>query len=418
MSASPREYDPVDISSLAFWSTTAEEREKAFAELRSERPVSWHRPAEGGLTPSIEGGGFWAAVTHEDVTAVSRRSDDFSSANGVMLEDIPKEIIDASSSFLAMDAPEQPRLRRLVSAAFTPKQVARIDDQIAKHAKTIVDELIETGDCDFVEHVSRRLPSWTISEMMGVEAADRAEFTAMANDMVGWNDPVVQNGRDPGTMLMETLFSLHGLANQMATARREKPRDDLMSALVSAEIEGERLTDAEIAAFFVLLAVAGNDTTRNTISWGMHALTHHPDQRALLAADYENHAVTLVDELVRFASPVMTFRRTALRDTELGGQPIAKGDWVVMFYSSANRDAAVFDEPNRFDITRSPNPHVGFGGGGPHFCMGASLAKSQLRSMFRELQRVPHLEVGEPDLLVANFIRGVSTLPCSVGATA
>jgi cytochrome P450 len=209
-----------------------------------------------------------------------------------------------------------------------------------------------------------------------------------------------------------------GLINiglNLAESRRAEPRDDLMSALVKAEVDGQRLTDEEIGAFFVLLSVAGNDTTRNTIARGMKALTDFPDQRKILIDDFDGTIGTAVEEMVRWASPVMTFRRTATRDTELMGQKISEGDWVVMFYASGNRDEKVFDNPWQFDVRRSPNNHVGFGGGGPHFCMGNMLAKTQLRAIFNELlHKVPDIQAGEPVQLVGNFVDAVKSMPCTL----
>jgi cytochrome P450 len=407
-------YDPIPLSSLEFWASTADEREEAFAVLRQERPVSWHPPFEGALMPHDDDPGYWAVVRHADVVTVSRTPEVFCSGQGVMMEDVPQVVLDAAQSFLAMDAPRHNKLRRLVSAAFTPRQVARIEEQILQQARSIVDDLVSgPSTCDFVAAVSQRLPMWTISEMMGVPAPERKHVVEAADSMVSWNDPEVQGGREPLQVLVDSLLALHAAARAMAEARRADPADDVMTALVQAEVDGDRLTDDEICAFFVLLSVAGNDTTRNTISHGMKALCDHPDQRDLLMEDFEGRIGAAVEEMIRWATPVMTFRRTATCDTELAGQPIAAGDKVVMFYASANRDAAAFADPGRFDIIRHPNEHAGFGGGGPHFCMGASLARRQLRAIFAELLHwVPDLEVGTPELLVGNFIHGVTRMPC------
>jgi cytochrome P450 len=408
------EYDAIPLSSMAFWASTAEEREESFAVLRRERPVSWHPPFEGALMPHDDDPGYWAVVGHADVVTVSRTPEVFCSGQGVMLEDVPQMVLDAAQSFLAMDAPRHSTLRRLISAAFTPRQVARIEEQIRHQARAIVDDLLAgPSTCDFVAAVSQRLPMWTIFDMMGVPGPERKHVVEAADSMVSWNDPEVQAGRQPLQVLVDSLLALHAAARGLAEARRADPTDDVMTALVQAEVDGDRLTDDEICAFFVLLSVAGNDTTRNTISHGMKALCDHPDQRELLTEDFEARIGPAVEEMVRWATPVMTFRRTATRDTELGGQTIATGDKVVMFYASANRDVAAFSEPERFDITRDPNEHVGFGGGGPHFCMGASLARRQLRAIFGELlHRVGDIELGTPELLVGNFIHGVTRMPC------
>jgi len=409
-----RQYDPVSVSPLSFWSATAEEREESFRILRDERPISWHPPLEGALMPPQQEG-IWAVVRHEDIVRVSKDWETFSSAHGVQQEEVPEEILDAAQSFLGMDPPRHTRLRRLISAAFTPKQVAKIDEQIKNQASRIVDDLLDAGDCDFVSQVSKRLPMWTIYEMMGLPPEHREAAAHSADGMVSWADAEVAAGREPGQVLNDSLVTLLSLGMDLAEQRRAKPADDLMTNLVQAEVDGQRLTDEEIGAFFVLLSVAGNDTTRNTISLGMKALCDFPDQRKLLVGDFDRHIKTTIEEFIRWASPVMTFRRTVMKDVELRGQQISAGEWVVMFYSSGNRDDRVFDNPYTFDITRDPNPHVGFGGGGPHFCMGNMLAKAQLRAIFGQLlHRIPKLEVGDPTYLVGNFVHGVKSMPCTL----
>jgi cytochrome P450 len=263
---------------------------------------------------------------------------------------------------------------------------------------------------------------WTISEMIGIEPENRKTVADAANAMVGWNDPDFIGDGEPLQVLATALFTLHGAARELAAKRRETPADDVMTALVEAEIEGEmgaegeRLTDDQIAAFFVLLCVAGNDTTRQTATHTIKALHDHPDQLELLLDDYDGHIGTAVDEFVRWASPVLTFRRTARVDAQVGGQKIAAGEKVVMFYRSGNQDESVFVEPARFDITRKPNAHVGFGGGGPHFCMGSHLARTQLKALFRELLfRLDDIQVGEPEYLTGNFINGIKRLPVTFG---
>jgi cytochrome P450 len=410
-----RPFDEIDVSTLAFWSLSAEERDGRLAVLRRERPVSWQRPAGGMATlPGRDDPGYWAAVRHAEVVTVSRDPETYCSGKGFQIEDVPEEILEAAGSFLGMDHPRHTKLRRLVSVAFSPRRVRALEDKIAARAALLVDDLLARGEGDFVEVVSKPLPSATFAEMMGVGEEDRERMTGLANDMVAWNDPDVLQGRDGLTLLLDTLVGLYAEAAALADERRAHPADDILTGLVMAEVDGERLTDEEIAAFFVLLSVAANDTTRQTISQGMRALCRFPDQRALLASAIDRYLPDAVEEMVRWATPVMTFRRTATRDVELAGTPIREGDKVVMFYVSANRDETVFPDPLRFDITREPQ-HVGFGGGGPHFCLGASLARSMLRSMFRELvTRAPTLELGEAHFLVGNFIQGISTMPYRV----
>lgn len=404
----------IDLSAPEFWQLPALEREAAFAVLRRESPVSWQRPAPTPLQTSDEPPtGYWAVVRHEDVREVSRNPETFCSGQGVMFEDADPEMLEASMSFLAMDAPRHTKVRGLVNAAFTPRQVKRIEDQIAGHARRIVGELAPLGECDFVSQVAQRMPLMTISEMMGVPEDERERVRHLADELVGWNDPEVLAGRDPLEMNFQNVLDLTAVALEMADRRAEDPQDDLMTALVQTEVDGERLDPGEIGAFFVLLSVAGNDTTRHTTSHALRALTEFPDQRELLLEDLEGRIAGAVEEFVRWATPVMTFRRTATRETELRGQPIAAGDKVALFYTAANRDEEAFDGPERFDVLREPNRHVAFGGGGPHYCLGASLARAQLRCLFRELlTRLPDIEAGEPEPLVGNFINGIKRMPC------
>jgi cytochrome P450 len=361
-----------------------------------------------------EATGYWAVTRHDDVRRISRDPATFQSGQGVMFEDAEPELLEASMSFLAADAPRHTKLRGLVNAAFTPRQTRRIEQHIHALATRVVDDLAPLGECDFVEHVARRLPMQTIAELMGVPESERETVTNMADELVGWADPDVRAGRDPLEMNFNGIVGLTGIALELADHRADHPADDLMTALVHAEVDGERLLPEEIGAFFVLLSVAGNDTTRHTTSHAMRALTRFPDQRALLTEDLEERLPAAVEEFIRWATPVMTFRRTVTRDTELAGQAIAEGDKVVMFYGSANRDEDAFPHADRFDVTRDPNHHAGFGGGGPHYCLGASLARTQLRSIFAELlRRLPDIEAGEPEPLVSSFINGIRRMPCS-----
>lgn len=404
-------YDPVSISPLDFWAQSFDDREKAFKILRDERPVSWHRPIEGSMMePEIDG--VWVVTRHEDVCYVSKNPEIFCSGQGITFEAVPEEMLDATQSFLGMDGAAHSSLRRLVSSVFTPRQVAKIKDQIEHQAKSIVDDLLNTKDGDFVEQVSKRLPMWTIYEMLGLPEEQRDEAARLAEGMVAWADPDVAAGREPGEVLTDSLVGLLDIGIGLAQARREKPENDLMTSLVQAEVDGRQLTDDELGPYFVLLSVAGNDTTKTTTTFTTIALDRFPEQKALLQKDFDSHIKSATEEFVRWTTPVMTFRRTATQDTELRGQHIRKGDWVTMVYSSANRDERVFNKPYEFDITRSPNPHVGYGGGGPHYCMGAFMAKMQLESLFRELiLRAPNLRVGEPEYLTGNFITAVKHLP-------
>jgi cytochrome P450 len=405
------DFDPVSISPISFWEQTAEEREPSFKILRDERPVSWHPPVEGSMMePPVDG--VWAITRNEDIGYVSKNPEIFCSGGGVIIEPVPEDMLDAAQSFLAMDGEKHSSLRKLISSVFTPRQVAKIGDQVNHQAKAIVDDLVKTTEGDFVEQVSKRLPMWSIYEMMGLPEEKREEAAVHADGMVSWADEEVAAGRIPAEVLNDSLIGLLTIGLELAEERRAHPTSDLMSRLVQAEVDGRTLTDEELGAFMVLLSVAGNDTTRNTTSLTTMALQQFPEQRALLEQDYDGHIKVAIEEFVRFATPVATFRRTATQDTVFHGQQIKEGDWVLMMYSSGNRDERAFDNPNTFDIRRKPNPHVGFGGGGPHFCMGAFLARMQLESIFRELIfRAPNLRVGEPEFLVSNFMRSVKSLP-------
>ncbi len=410
-----RRYDPIDLSSRAFWSTTAAERERSFAVLRAERPVSWHPLVEDAMLNDPDDSGFWAITRHADIVTVSRTNDVFLSGKGVMFENYPEEVLESTQSFLAMDPPRHTMLRKLATAAFTPRQVRRIEDSIKANAKTIVEELRAAGSgADFVEHCAKELPLRTLSDMVGIPDAERERVAQAADALVSTTDPVFLGGRNPLEVMFENVMYLHQVAGRLAAERRAHPGDDLFSSLVNAEVDGDRLTDADVAAYFVLLAVAGNDTTRQTTSHALKALTDFPDQRAWLREDFDKRIGTAVEEFIRWASPVMNFRRTAATDYELGGQTIRAGEKVAMFYASGNRDDRVFEQPHRFDLSRDPNPHIGFGGGGQHYCLGTHVARAQLRAIFGELLRqLPDIEAGDPEYLAGSFIHGIRKMPCS-----
>jgi cytochrome P450 len=408
-----RPYDEIDVSSRKFWAQPAAVREHSFAELRAERPLSWHPPVDDALMVDEDDPGFWAVVRHADIVEVSRRHEVFCSGQGVIFENVPEMLLEASQSFLATDPPRHTKLRRLVSAAFTPRQIARISQSIEAHAHQVVRELVGAGSgADFVELCAAQLPLRVFADMVGVGAEERDEVADAAAAMVSWADPAFLGERDALDVLFEAQLTLLRHALALAEARRSKPTGDLMSALVAAEVDGDRLLDEEIGAFFILLSVAGNDTTRQSTSHALHGLTTHPEQRAWLAADFDARIDNAVEEFVRWATPVMTFRRTATVDVELHGTTVHQGERVVMMYPSGNWDSDVFRDPAALDLSRHPNPHVSFGGGGVHFCLGAQLARTQLRAMFRELfTQLPNLRAGEPEYLAGNFIHAVRALP-------
>src|SRR4051794_10103323 len=396
--AVPPVYDTHDLGTLEFWDQPAEVRDEVFAQLRREQPLTRHHPPEDVLGVGQDGlAPYWALVRYEDIRMASRKPDVFCSGEGVLFGDAPVELLEATQSFLAMDAPRHTKLRGLVSAAFTPRQDKRIEEGIRGAARRIVEEAAPLGGGDFVELVAKRLPLQTISDMMGVPEADRERVVAAADVLVTAADPEVSGDRPVVEVVGEAVVTLHMFATEFAAHRAEQPGDDLMTALVEAEVDGERLTHPEIAAFFVLLSVAATDPPRHTTSHALRALTLNPDQAALLREDPTRLPVA-VEEFIRWATPVMTFRRTTTREVELHGMTIPDGEKVVLFYHSGNRDETVFEDPWRFDVTREPNRHLGFGGGGPHFCLGSSLARTQLAAVFEELYtQIPDIEAAEPE---------------------
>jgi cytochrome P450 len=290
--------------------------------------------------------------------------------------------------------------------------MARINDRIVANARRVVDGVAEKGEADFVAEVAALVPLHNVCDMVGVPEEHRLTILAEAELVGGWRDAEVMHGQEPLPRLLQATVTMLGIAMELTAQRRAHPQDDLLTALVEAEVDGERLTDAEVASFFNLLMIAGTDTTRQSLSHGLLALTTAPDQRAWLAADLAARMPSAVEEIVRWATPIMTFRRTAARDCELAGQQITAGDKVVMFYASANWDTDVFTRPERLDLARSPNPHVSFGGGGIHHCLGNQLARRQIAATFTELlTRLPDIHVvDEPAFSSGTFFHGVNAM--------
>jgi cytochrome P450 len=410
----------VDLSSIDFWGQPGEQREAGFAALRETRPISFHEEFEPPPNvPIPRGPGYWALTKHRDVLAASKDAGTFCSGKGTNIPDLPEAFNEFFGSMINMDDPKHGRLRRIVSRGFTPRALGRLEVTVQQRAKAVIDRVIDKGRCDFVSEIAAPLPLEIICDMMGIPESQTKFVFEKTNVILGLGDPeYVPEGTNVIVAALTAGQALATLMNDLAEHRRNKPSDDLTSALLNAEIEGGALTQQELASFFVLLVVAGNETTRNAISHGMKALTDNPDQRQKWWADFEGVAPTALEEIVRWASPVIHFRRTATRDTELSGQKIAAGEKVVLWYNSANRDEDVFREPYRFDVTRTPNEHVGFGGPGPHHCLGANLARREMRVMFREIAtRIPDLEItGPPEMLRSNFIHGIKRMPCEFRA--
>ncbi|MFC5748605.1 cytochrome P450 [Actinomadura rugatobispora] len=418
-----------DLSDLTFWSRPPAARERAFATLRELDDPPFFPELKLPLIKS--GAGYYALVRHADVVEASRTPDVFSSepcSNSIA--DLPRYMARYFGSMINMDDPRHAKIRRIVSRAFTPRVLAKLETDLQATATRIVDDLLarapgDRAGGDFVTDVAARLPVQVICDMMGIPEAARPMVYEATNTILGLGDPEYTGGRAfvreritrSGVLYglaraMTAGYELNHLAMKLARRRRRDPGDDLVSALVAADVDGESLTDQEIGSFFILLVVAGNETTRNAMSHGLKLLTDNPGQRELLLDDFDGRVAGAVEEIVRMATPVIQFRRTVTREHEMNGHLYRPGDKVLLFYNSANRDATVFEDPGVFDITRSPNPHVGFGGPGPHFCLGANLARREITVMFRELfTRVPEIRAaGEPDRLFSNFINGIKHL--------
>ena len=395
----------------AFWSRGARSRADAFRALRDEAPVVFMDEPEVPSFP--RGPGFWSVSRYADVVHVSKHPEIFSSARGTNIPDLPIEIAEFTGSMINMDAPRHTRMRRIVNRAFTPARIAAVDADVRHKARALVAGVAERGSCDFAVEIASQLPLQVICEMMGIPRDAWARVLALSNVILGDQETVADAGA-----LMMAMIEMAQIAEKVGDDRLARPQDDLVSAMVHAAVDDERLTPREVASFFILLTVAGNETTRNAISVGLHELTVHADARARWQGDFEGLRARAVEELVRVATPVIHFRRTALVDTELAGQKIAAGDKVVVWYESANADERVFTDPQAFDLARTPNEHVAYGAGGPHFCLGANLARREIGVLFEELFRwLPDLRAAAgPDYLVSSFIHGVKRLPCTFTA--
>ena len=373
------------------------------AHLRHHDPVHWQDEPGGP--------GFWAITRYEDCVTVNRDYERFSSAaRGTMPFELDAdEIAQQGLMMLNMDPPLHTRYRRLVNKGFTPRMVRDLEESIHRSADAIIDEVIETGRADFVTQISAELPLQVIAELLGVPPDDRHRMFEWSNRMVGNEDPEYQ---DQTALALTSAMELYAYASELFAKKRIDPHADLMSALTTVEIDGERLSDMELELFFLLLTVAGNETTRNLMSGAMHAFFQYPEQWQRLLDD-RSLLPSAVDEMLRFVTPVMNFRRTAMVDTELSGTKIAAGDKVVFFHASANRDEDIFGDSDTFDVGRDPNPHIAFGGGGPHFCLGTNLARMEIRLMFEHLlDRMPDIrQDGEVQRLQSQFINGVKHIP-------
>ncbi len=411
--------DEIDLSDLAFWERPWTEREGAFQLLRQQRPLAFFEEPDLTETSPLApppGPGYRAVTRHADVVEISRHPEIYCSGQGaVSVLDLPEEMVEYFAGMISTDNPRHARLRRIVSAAFNPRRIKSIEQSIEEVADRVIDRVAGLGECDFVTEMAGPLPLEIICDMMGIPPSEFATVFRCSNIILSNGDPeYIPEGNDPVLAFIEAGQELTELMNALGAHRIDHPTDDLTTALITTNIDGEALTQAELASFFILLLTAGNETTRTAIAHGLLVLTEHPDQRQLWQSDPAGLGATGVDEIVRWASPVIWMRRTVVEDTVLSDEELHPGDKVLLFYNSANRDEAVFDEPFRFDVRRDPNPHVGFGAAGPHFCLGAHLARREVDVMIRELfTRLPDIEAsGEPDRLRSSFINGIKHLPC------
>ena len=403
----------IRLASWKFWSRDDEFRDGAFATLRREAPIKFFSEAE--FEGFAAGAGHWALTRFDDVHFASRHPEIFSSSSGITIGDQTPELTEYFGSMIAMDDPRHQRLRAIVSRAFTPKVVARVETSVRDRARRLVAEMIERhpdGHGELVSELAGPLPLQVICDMMGIPAHDHDKIFHWTNIILGFGDPDLTTDFDEfGTVAMEIGAYAHALAED----RRANPHEDLTTSLVQAEVDGEQLSSSEVASFFILLAVAGNETTRNAISHGVLALSRFPAERTRWWNDFDGLNRTAVEEIIRWASPVVYMRRTLTRDFELSGAQMNQGDKVTMWYCSANRDEDKFTDPWRFDVGRDPNPHLGFGGGGVHFCLGANLARREIGVAFDELRRqIPDVTATEePARLLSAFIHGIKRLPIS-----
>jgi len=408
--------DDIDFSDLDFWLRPLDERAAAFARLRAERPIApmtFPGIPHMGLPDST----YYSLTRHADIVQASRHPELFCSGKGTNIADLPPDFIEFFGSMINLDDPRHARMRRIVSRGFTPRQLELMKTDVEGVAAEIVDEIAERGEADFVTEVAARLPLRIILDMMGIPRSQEEFVFDRTNVILGFTDPeYVDDIEDPMGVTMSILTAgqdLAALVTELGEARIKDPGNDLVSALVTSEVDGEKLSPQELASFFILLVVAGNETTRNALAHGLCALTEHPGEKRRWLDDIDGLAPTAVEEIVRWASPVIHFRRTVTQDgVRLGDHEFAEGDKVVLWYWSGNRDEAVFEDAARFDLGRTPNDHIGFGGPGPHFCLGAHLARREMTVMFGELlRRLPDIRsVGEPDRLRSGFINGIKHL--------
>ncbi len=390
----------------------AQRHHAMFEVLRREDPVHFQDEPDGP--------GYWCITKHADLMTVNRDYATFSTAaGGINIPDLDEEMWNGvRDMMLYMDPPRHTRYRLLVNKGFTPRMIAQLHESLRLRTRAIVNGICERGEIDFVPEIAAELPLQAIADLLGVPQEERSRLFDWSNRLIGFDDPEFRGDRNEGMVAAAELYLYF---NALAAERRQTPGNDIVTSLINAEIDGDTLSEAEFDMFALLLTVAGNETTRNATAHGMKALMDNPDQYAKLVADPSPATIDrAVEEILRWATPVLYFRRTATHDLELRGRQIKEGDKVIMWHISANRDEDVFDDPFRFDVSRWPNEHIAFGGGGPHFCLGANLARLELRLVFEELvTRIPDMHLdGEVEYLRSNFIGGIKRMPVAFTPTA
>jgi cytochrome P450 len=402
-----------ELNTLKFWAQPAELRDEAFSWLRANDPVSWNE-APDPIAPDLPNhAGFWSLVKHEDIRYVSRSPELFTSTQGVFVDDFPQ--LETILSFLIMDAPRHTALRGIVGSTFTPRNVRRMDADIAATVHEIVTEVAPRGEGDLCALITKEIPGRVFAQFMGITDGQQRQLVMDAAEQLGsWADPEYAHLGTPLDVFVDAANTLQSAALEMAEHRRSHPGDDLLSWILNADYEGEQMTDAELGAFFCLLAGAANDTTRHSTAHALITLQDFPEQRAKLYADFDARIDCAINELLRWKPPLTHFRRVANQDIQLRGTTIKAGDKVVMWYISGCRDEEVFGDPFTFRIDRNPNAHQAFGGGGVHLCLGSALAKQMLKSALREVDdKLLDLQLGEPEYMLSNFMQGVMKLPAT-----
>lgn len=401
MTMTPERLEGIDLLATTWGNGVPHDQ---FDILRAQAPVYFHE--------EVNDTGFWAITKYADVKRASYEWETFSSElGGTFIPTFEEEALaNLRLTILNMDPPKHHRYRRLVSKGFTPRMIQKLVDDINQRAVRVIDNVCEKGEVEFVEEIAAQVPVQMICEMIGLEKELWPRIFELSNHLIGSiDDPDYQEMEGGGEMAAAEVYML---CDAVAADRRANPRDDIMTALVQAEIDGERLNDAELNLFFITLIVAGNETTRNLINHSLLALVEHPEVIQQLRDNPELWD-TAVEEMLRWGTSIHNFRRTATKDTEIRGVPIAEGDKVVLYYASANRDEDQFANPHTFDITRSPNEHVTFGGGGVHYCLGANLARAEIKATMRQVvERMPDIELaGPPNRLHSDFVNGIKTMP-------